>query len=80
LQEDSGKGYQFFRMAKLSSVGLEMGIAVALGSGIGYWLDKKFGTKPWLMLVFLLLGVAAGFKGIYTAAREATRGNRESKE
>lgn len=67
-------------MAKLSSVGIEMGVAVGLGWGVGHWLDNKFGTEPWLMLLFLLFGTAAGFKGIYTAAREATRGNKESKE
>jgi ATP synthase protein I len=50
-----------------------MGIAVAIGAGLGWWLDRTFDTKPWLMIVFLLFGVAAGFKGVYTAARKATR-------
>lgn len=71
--KDKEKRRSFIQLARLSSVGIEMGVAVAIGWGIGYWLDKKLGTKPWLMLVFLLFGVAAGFKGIYTAARDATR-------
>lgn len=48
-----------------------MAVATFIGWGIGYWLDSQFGTEPWLMLVFLLLGVAAGFKGVLRAAREA---------
>jgi len=48
-----------------------MGVATAIGWGIGYWLDLQFGTYPWLMLVFVLLGVAAGFKGVFRAAKEA---------
>jgi ATP synthase protein I len=63
------------RLLRLSSVGIEMGVAVAIGWGIGYWLDQRFGTKPWLMIVFLLFGVAAGFKGMIRAAREASRGD-----
>lgn len=48
-----------------------MAVATVIGWGIGYWLDLQFGTSPWLMLVFLLLGVAAGFKGVFRAAKEA---------
>ena len=48
-----------------------MAVATFIGWGIGYWLDMQFGTEPWLMLVFLLLGVAAGFKGVFRAAKEA---------
>jgi F0F1-type ATP synthase assembly protein I len=62
---------RFFRAAQAASLGLEMGIAVAIGAGIGYLLDASFGTRPWLMLVFLLFGIAAGFKGMFAAARRA---------
>ena len=58
-------------MLKFSSVGIEMAVATLFGWGIGYWLDGKLGTYPWFMLGFLLLGVAAGFKGVFRAAREA---------
>jgi ATP synthase protein I len=57
---------------RLSSIGIEMGVAVFVGWLIGHYLDKAFGTDPWLMVLFLLLGVAAGFKGMVAAAREAT--------
>ena len=48
-----------------------MAVATFIGLGIGYWLDLQFETYPWLMLLFLLLGVAAGFKGVFRAAKEA---------
>lgn len=66
---NTSKSRAFFRAAQLASLGLEMGIAVAIGLGMGYLLDRWLGTKPWLMLVFILLGVAAGFKGMFDAAR-----------
>ncbi len=55
---------------KYSALGLEMGVAVIIGYGLGWWLDRKFGTKPYLTIVFLLFGIAAGFRGLIRAARE----------
>jgi ATP synthase protein I len=37
---------------------LVVGIAVAMG--VGWMLDRWLGTKPWLMLVFMPFGFAAG--------------------
>lgn len=68
-----GRGQVIVKLARASSVGLEMGVAVLIGWALGSWLDRRFGTAPWLMIVFLLFGVAAGFKGLYRAAREASR-------
>jgi ATP synthase protein I len=69
--DETGRVARGWSLLKFSSVGIEMAVATFIGWGIGWWLDKQFGTKPWLMLVFLLLGVAAGFKGVFRAAREA---------
>jgi ATP synthase protein I len=57
---------------RLSSIGIEMGVAVFVGWLMGHFVDRWLHTDPWFMIVFLLLGVAAGFKGMVAAAREAT--------
>lgn len=49
----------------LSTVGLAMAFSIGIGAGVGYYLDKKFGTEPWLLLVFLGLGVIAAFRNLY---------------
>jgi ATP synthase protein I len=49
----------------LSTVGLSMALAIALGAGIGYYLDKKLGTGPWLFFVFFGFGIAAAFRNLY---------------
>jgi len=69
--QKASKPVRFFRAAQVASLGLEMGIAVAIGAGLGYLLDGKLGTRPWAMLVGVLFGVAAGFKGMFSAARRA---------
>jgi ATP synthase protein I len=56
-----------------SSVGLELGLSVALGLLIGWWLDQHLGTQPWLMLTWLVFGLVAGFRGIFRAIKRADR-------
>jgi ATP synthase protein I len=35
--------------------------SVGLGTALGFWLDKKLHTSPWLLVVGALFGVGAGF-------------------
>lgn len=62
-----------------SALGLEMGLAVAIGVGIGSYLDKRLGTAPWLLILFFLFGTAAGFRNLYRALKRMER-ERESSE
>jgi ATP synthase protein I len=55
-------------MAQALRVALEMASALAVGGAIGWFLDRWLGTRPWLLLGFLLLGVAAGILNAYRAA------------
>jgi F0F1-type ATP synthase assembly protein I len=47
--------------AMLSTVGLTMALSVAIGVAIGFLLDQAFKTN-WLVIVFTVIGVIAGFK------------------
>ena len=38
---------------------------VAVGTFIGYWIDRFFGSTPFGMIIFLFLGFIAGFMNIY---------------
>ena len=37
---------------------------------IGNFLDGLFGTSPWLLLVFSLIGLGAAFKSIFDLAKK----------
>jgi ATP synthase protein I len=39
-----------------SALGLEMGLSVAIGIGIGYFLDSYFKTYPYLTIIFMIFG------------------------
>lgn len=53
----------------VASVGLEMAVAVAVGYFVGDWVDKKIGTEPWAMLIFLGCGIAAAFRSLWRTAK-----------
>lgn len=48
-------------------IGVEMVSALVIGVGIGLLLDWWLGTRPWFLLVFLVLGGAAGVLNVYRA-------------
>ncbi|MFW6123906.1 MAG: AtpZ/AtpI family protein [Acidobacteriota bacterium] len=48
------------KIIELSSIGLALPSSIAIGLFFGYYMDKLFGTHPWLLIIFLLFGVASG--------------------
>jgi ATP synthase protein I len=67
------QGKRAYNALNASSVGLEMGISVALGVLAGYFLDKWLGTQPWMMLLWMLFGLVAGFRGVFRAVARADK-------
>jgi ATP synthase protein I len=43
--------------------------AVVVGCALGWWLDEMLGTAPWLTLVFLGFGIAAGVREVLRMLR-----------
>lgn len=58
-----------------SSLGLEMGLSVAIGVAIGYFLDSYFKTYPYLTVIFMIFGIVAALKTIYTLLKRVKREN-----
>ena len=49
---------------------IELVAGLGIGFGMGYGLDALFGTSPWLMIVFIFLGLAAGIQTMMRSAKE----------
>ena len=60
-------------LAYYSSLGLQVALSIFIGLAIGVYLDRRFELYPWLTLVFLVLGIAAGFRNIWLAIRKSER-------
>jgi ATP synthase protein I len=61
----------FRELAFYSSLGLSVAFSIFIGLGLGVFLDRQFGTNPWLTLIFLGLGIAAGYRNIGLAIRKS---------
>ena len=53
-------------------LGTELTVATIIGGLLGYALDNFFGTKPWGLVVGILLGSAAGCLAVYRVAMALT--------
>jgi len=43
-----------------SQIGLSIALPVVLGLAVGYWIDTRLGSLPWITLLLTLIGTIAG--------------------
>ena len=55
-------------MLTLLSLGFSVPLAIVIGGGAGWLLDRWLATGPWLFLVFLAFGIVAGLRNVVRAA------------
>jgi len=60
-------------LGEVASIGITMVAATVIGLGAGYYGDRWLGTSPWLTLVGLLFGIAAGFVNLFRSVKAAER-------
>ena len=46
-------------------LGFELVVPLLLGLFGGQWLDRRYGTAPWLLLAGVILGAVVGFLNLY---------------
>jgi len=61
-------------------ISIEIVVALALSTGLGWGLDQWLGSTPWLMLVFLFLGAAAGINNAVKTMNRMDRAAREREQ
>ena len=57
-------------MAAGFRIAVEMVAALAVGVGIGLLLDHWLGTRPWMLILFFILGAGAAFMNLMRIARD----------
>ena len=57
-------------------ISTEFVAAVVVGSTIGFILDNLFGTKPWLIIIFFIIGVIAGMLNVIKSAKVMQKNNK----
>lgn len=59
------KDSTFSQLWRASTIGIHLVAATFVGLFLGVVVDGLFGTKPWFMFIFLLLGIATGFRDMF---------------
>jgi ATP synthase protein I len=54
----------------LSTVGISFVLAIVIGVAAGHYLDRQFGTSPWLFLIGFVFGLVAGILNVVRASRK----------
>ena len=67
INPDSEKRGSF--MGNAFKLGTELVAAVVVGTIIGFILDSWFGTKPWFIILFFIIGVIAGMLNVIRVAK-----------
>lgn len=62
----------------MAGVGLQFALSILLFLWVGQWMDKKFGTAPLFLLLFVFVGAGASFYSMYRKLMEHQR--REDEE
>jgi len=60
-------------VGEVAQIGMTLVVATMIGLGGGYLLDRWLMTLPWLSVVGLVFGIAAGFVKILRTARAIER-------
>jgi ATP synthase protein I len=58
-------------------LGASIVFAIFIGAGIGYWLDGKFDTFPYLSIIFFLLGIGAAARNVWIEVRKQLRSEKD---
>ena len=66
-QSDVGSAHRAIELAM--RLGVEMVAAMVIAVVIGWGLDRLFHTTPWLMIIMVPIGLAAGLRNILRAER-----------
>src|SRR5215510_14070205 len=62
---------------RYSGIGLELAGATAGLALVGYWIDGKFGTSPWGILIGVVIGIVGG---LYNLVKESLAAVREAQQ
>jgi ATP synthase protein I len=60
-------------LAELSTIGITLVLATVIGLAGGYYADRWLGTSPWLTMIGLGFGIAAGFVSLFRAVKASER-------
>lgn len=60
-------------LGRYAGLGVQFAAAICVLGALGWWLDAKLGTSPWLLIVGIFAGAVGGFIAVLKAVPKSTR-------
>ncbi len=64
------------QLMELAAAGMQLTATIGASALVGWYLDEKLETRPWLLLTLLLVGIAGGFLAFVRTLRILNDGGR----
>ncbi len=61
-------------------LGASIVFAILIGAWVGYWLDGKLGTFPYLSVIFFLFGIVAAARNVWIAVRKELESDKDTSD
>ncbi len=74
-----GVGRNVGEVGSLLGIGIQLTVTILAFAALGWWLDKKFDTAPWLLLAGLVFGATGGMISFIRTALSVGRSGGGSK-
>ena len=72
-RDDSPLGRGYGTGWAIVGAGFQLAFSILFFMGLGYLADRWLGSRPWLMLVGLAVGLGAGFYAFWLRVANAAR-------
>jgi ATP synthase protein I len=72
-EPDKRKGSAFRGVGVAAALSAQLILSIVVGFLLGHWLDGVFHTVPWLTIAGVLLGIIAGFVGLFRLSQVLSR-------
>jgi ATP synthase protein I len=69
----AGEPSSWKALGDVAQVGIALVVATVIGLAGGYYADRWLGSSPWLTLIGLGVGIAAGFVNLFRSVKAAER-------
>lgn len=64
---------------EFAGIGIQFALVILVFTAAGVWLDRRLGTSPWLLILFVFLGAGGQFYSLYRKAVAAQRRDAEER-
>jgi F0F1-type ATP synthase assembly protein I len=74
MPDDNEKKKNAGQLYEALTLGFLFPVSIGVGYGIGYGLDHVFHSKPWMTIIFTVIGIAGAFVQLFRAGSSSDGG------